>query len=275
MTNLLGANLLRLKKSFLFWGTMALSLGFGGFMSVNRFLEHQAYGYAVSMDSVFFGWAVVIGLVMAIFIPLFFGTEYSDGTIRNKIVAGHRRLHVYFANLAVSFFAAVCFNAAYMLSSALAGLPLIGWLSVDLITALLHVLGGLVTTAAFCAIYTLTVMLFHRKASAAVLSMLTVMLLFGAALVVDGRLQAPPEIVDYSISANGEIKDQMEPNPRYLQGAERELYEFVYDLLPAGQSIQYGNLAASHPARMILCALGIQAGFTAAGVCLFCKKDLN
>ena len=207
MTNLLSANLLRLKKSFLFWGTMALSLGFGGFMSVNRFLEHQAYGYAVSMDSVFFGWAVVIGLVMAIFIPLFFGTEYSDGTIRNKIVAGHRRLHVYIANLAVSFFAAVCFNA---------GLPLIGWLSVDLITALLHVLGGLVTTAAFCAIYTLTVMLFHRKASAAVLSMLTVMLLFGAALVVDGRLQAPPEIVDYSISANGEIRDQMEPNPRYL-----------------------------------------------------------
>ena len=159
---------------------MALSLGFGGFMSVNRFLEHQAYGYAVSMDSVFFGWAVVIGLVMAIFIPLFFGTEYSDGTIRNKIVTGHRRLHVYFANLAVSFFAAVCFNAAYMLSSALAGLPLIGWLSVDLITALLHVLGGLVTTAAFCAIYTLTVMLFHRKASAAVLSMLTVILLFGS-----------------------------------------------------------------------------------------------
>ena len=63
MTELLNADLLRLRKSHLFWGTLALSFGFGAFMCVIRFREHLEYGFAVSLSSVFFGFAMVAGIV--------------------------------------------------------------------------------------------------------------------------------------------------------------------------------------------------------------------
>ena len=75
MINLLSANLFRLKRSNLFWTAFGLSAGFGAFMCVTRYREQFLYNYEVSLDSVFFGWAMVIGLVLSVFLPLFFGTE--------------------------------------------------------------------------------------------------------------------------------------------------------------------------------------------------------
>ena len=42
------------------------------------------------IDNGFFGCALFIGIVMAVFCSLFIGTEYSEGTIRNKIIIGQK-----------------------------------------------------------------------------------------------------------------------------------------------------------------------------------------
>ena len=54
-----------------------------------------------------------MGLVAAVFISLFVGSEYSDGTIRNKLVVGHSRMRIYLANLIVCSIACVLISLAY------------------------------------------------------------------------------------------------------------------------------------------------------------------
>lgn len=40
-----------------------------------------------------------LGVVLAAFCSLYLGTEYQDGTLRNKVTAGYRREQIYFSCL--------------------------------------------------------------------------------------------------------------------------------------------------------------------------------
>ena len=44
------------------------------------------------------GFVALPGIVMAAFCSMFIGTEFSDGTMRNKLIVGHRRREIYFTN---------------------------------------------------------------------------------------------------------------------------------------------------------------------------------
>ena len=275
MINLLSANLFRLRKSILFWITLLLSFGFGAFMCVTRYREQFLYNYEVSLNSVFFGWALLIGLVLSVFLPLFFGTEYSDGTIRNKIIAGQRRHAIYVSTLITTFLSAVLFCAAYMLACVVVGVPLIGWLTVKTGVVLVSCLEAFIMTASWCALFTAVFMNCSRKAASAVSCMLLLLLLSIAALTVYQMLDAPEFYPAYSLTADGQMTSIMEPNLAYLTEDQRPFYEFLLDLNPMGQALQYVNLAPARPLQMALCSLGLFAATTAAGAALFGRKDLK
>ena len=274
MINLLSANLFRLKRSKLFWTALLLSFGFGAFMCVTRYREHLLYDYEVSLNSVFFGWAAVIGLVLSVFLPLFFGTEYSDGTIRNKIIAGHRRHAIYFANLITAFLSAAVFCAAYMLACVVVGVPLIGWLTVKPGVVLLGILEAFLMTAAWCAVFTAIMMNCSRKSASAVSCILLFLLLSIAALTIYQMLDAPEFWPAYFLE-DGETVSDMVRNPNYITPDQRPLYEFLLDLNPMGQAVQCADLAAARPIQAVLCSLGIFAGATAVGAVLFRRNDLK
>ena len=160
-------------------------------MCAIRFREHLAYHFEVSLNSVFFGFAMVVGVVMAAFIPLFFGTEYSDGAIRNKLIVGHSRVCVYFANLIASLGAAVAFSAAYLLACIAVGIPLIGGLNLPAAATAAALGGSLVMTAAYCAIFTFITMTCSKKSASAVACLLGVFLLLAAAITTLSMLDAP------------------------------------------------------------------------------------
>lgn len=275
MINLLSANLFRLKRSNLFWTAFGLSAGFGAFMCVTRYREQFLYNYEVSLDSVFFGWAMVIGLVLSVFLPLFFGTEYSDGTIRNKIIAGHRRHAIYWANLMTALLSAVVFCATYMLACVVVGVPLIGWLSVKTSVVLLNGLEAFLMTAAWCAVFTALVMNCGRKSASAVSCILLFLLLFIGAFTVYQMLDAPEFYPTYSLTVDGQVSSVMEPNPVYLTEDQRPFYEFLLDLNPMGQAVQCADLAVIRPIQAVLCSLGVITAAAAGGTALFQRKDLK
>lgn len=66
-----------------------------------------------------------------------------------------------------------------------------------------------------------------------------------------------------------------EPNPYYISGLQRQIYEFVVDFLPTGQSSSLQNIKIDHPVRMLLSSAGITAAFTLGGLKLFERKDLK
>lgn len=279
MTKLLSANLLRLRKSMLFWGCLILMLLLGAGFTLQRYWEQAAYaqfGQLSYLDEVLFRHGLLIGIVMAVFVPLFFGTEYSDGALRNKMVVGHSRLSIYFANLITAVAAALVFCAAYFLAALAAGLALALPLQLGAAQIALLVLSSLALVAAFSALYTFVAMLCARKAGSAVACIMGVFLLLFAATYIDGRLKAPEFISNYELSMNGQVsQSEPEPNPHYLRGAEREVYQFLNNFLPCCQASQYTSMDVADPALLAAYSLGILAVSAGAGAALFRRKDLK
>lgn len=278
MIKLLSANFLRLRKNNAFWGSMGVSLGMGLFMVVDSWRSAQESGgaWASTVDAELFKYAAFIGILAAELVPLFLGTEYSDGAIRNKMVVGHSRLSIYFANLITGFAACVLCSAAYMLGCVALGVPLLGWFTQPPALLLTALAGSLLMTAAFCAIFTFVAMNCTRKSTSAVICLLGTFAAFIGAIVIHSMLEAPEFIQGYELSMGGQVVSApLEPNPNYLTGAKRELYQFIYDLLPSGQSVQYCSLQLTDPARLMGLAGLVCAVFTAAGAALFKRKNLK
>ena len=278
MTNLLSANFLRLWKNKTFWASMGVSLGMGLFMVVDSWRSAQVSGgaWSSSVDAELFKYAAFIGILAAEFIPLFFGTEYSDGTIRNKLIAGRSRVTIYFINLLSGFVTCALCSAAYILGCIALGIPLLGWFTQPPALLLTALAGCLFMTAAFCAIFTFVTMNCSRKSTAVVICLLGAFAAFIGAIVIHSMLEAPEFIQGYELSVGGQVVSApMEPNPNYLTGAKRELYQFIFDLLPSGQSVQYCSLQFGDPIRLMGLAATVTAVFTAAGAALFRRKDLK
>lgn len=271
MTNLMSAHLFRLKKSRLFWGSLLISAAAGAWQSIQTFLEH---GRTVPLDSIFFVYAMLIGLLLSVFLPLFFGAEYSDGAVRNKLAAGHTRLSVYLSSLTAAVLTAFLFCGACILFTAAAGVPLLGgpkYPGLLLKTTLL----SLLMAAAWCALYTAVILNCSRKSVSAVSCMLLYLLLFMAATWVFAKLDAPEFYPGYSLTVDGQITTEMIPNPAYLTPDQRPLYEFLLDLNPMGQAIQYIDVSPARPLQLALCSLGAAAVTTIAGAALFRRKGLK
>lgn len=278
MTNLLSANLMRLRKSNAFWGSMGVSLGMGLFMVVDSWRSAQESGgaWASTVDAELFKYAAFIGILAAELIPLFFGTEYSDGAIRNKLIVGQSRLSIYLANLITAFAACALCSAAYMLGCMVLGVPLLGWFTQPPALLLTALAGSLLMTAAFCAVFTFVTMNCSRRSTSVVICLLGAFAAFIGAIVIHSMLEAPEFIQGYEMSVNGEIVQAVpEPNPNYLTGTKRAVYQFIYDLLPSGQSVQYCSLQFGDPVRLMGLAAAVTAVFTGAGIALFRRKDLK
>ena len=111
MRNLLSANFLRLRKSGIFWFLLLVLFAFGLLTTLQRVIDQMQWKwntrFYLTVD--LFVYALFLGFGMAAFIPLFFGAEYSDGAIRNKLIIGHSRLSVYLSHLITSVAVAALF----------------------------------------------------------------------------------------------------------------------------------------------------------------------
>lgn len=95
MSRLIISSLTRLFQRVIFWICFIGMFLYGVFMAFATTPENVL---SFSFESCFFGFAPVMGLVSAIFISLFVGSEYSDGTMRNKVAVGHTRFSIYLSN---------------------------------------------------------------------------------------------------------------------------------------------------------------------------------
>ncbi len=257
MRNLLSADLFRLRKSALFWGLLLVSAALGALATIQHVMAqpHSGHRFPLSID--FFAYPLLLGFEIAVFIPLFFGAEYSDGTIRNKIALGCSRLSVYLVHLLVSFGTAVLASIVYLVPVLAIGIPAFDPMPVDRKTLFLLLLGSLALLAAYCALYTAATMNCGRKSSAAVTCLAGMMAVYFLTGGIENRLAYP------------------EYTPYHVDGTARAVLETIFDLSPVGQSLQYLWLEAADPARLALYSLGITAVATAAGAALFRRKDLK
>lgn len=244
MNRLLSANFTRLRKSKVFWLGVIAIIGFGAFLPISnymdeiRFREFTDYEFTNPFDNVLFGYSLAIGVLCAIFISLFLGTEYSDGTIRNKLIVGKTRASIYFSNLITNIAAALFMCLCYLGSVCAVGIPLCDKIDMEISLVLKIIAASLVMVIAFCSVCTMLSMIIQSKAIMAIISITSIfVLMFGSAIISD-RLNQPKNFV-YSEITDGVEKVISEPNSYYVGGTKRKVYIFLNDFLPTSQSIKF------------------------------------
>ncbi|MDE5577128.1 MAG: ABC transporter permease [Oscillospiraceae bacterium] len=95
MSRLLKANFARLLKNKTFHICMFIMFGF----AVAVLFASSSDESFVALDGLLFVGSFFVGIAIAVFVGIFIGTEYSDGTLRSKLTSGHSRITVYLANL--------------------------------------------------------------------------------------------------------------------------------------------------------------------------------
>lgn len=276
MNRLLSANFTRLIKDKFFGIGMIFMSVMGIYMTVMRYISTKEYGIHISLDTGFFNYTLYAVIVLSVFASLFIGTEYSDGTIRNKIIIGHKRTDIYLTNLLVCIAAGFLICIAYIVPALIVGIPLLGFFEVEIQTILLTALCIFVMTIAFSAIFTMIAMLNQSKAAIAVISILGVFVLLFIGIYIQARLNEPETYDAYSYTVNGEnVSVESEPNPYYIGGTKRDVYEFLYDFLPGCQAVKLSNMIVPNPINMSLYSVCIAAAATGFGLILFRKKDLK
>lgn len=276
MRKLLSANSSRLFRDKTFWFCVGAMLIYAVIYMLNgvRQATISLAEYHYTLDDYYFHFALVIGMFCALFCSMFLGTEYSDGTIRNKLVVGHTRAGIYLANLAVTFLATLFVMAIWLLG-ALVGVPALGVWQIGIPYFLEYLLIAVLFVAAFSSVFTFISMLSSNKAvTVAVSIFLFLGLLILASMIYNG-LQQPELSSSVQMTQGGMQMGEPQPNPSYIGGAKRTFYEFMMDFLPTGQGILMWQLEIARPLRMILSSVLLTVLPTFCGIAVFARKNLK
>lgn len=276
MRKLLRANFSRLMKDKLFWILMAVELFLGGLFPVLHFMDNLDEKAGWTQEHSFFIFAIFVPMMLSVVTSLFIGTEYSDGTIRNKLIVGHGRSRIYAANLITNIETAFLLCIAFMISHICIGTPLLGWFETDRKTIVAYALVILAMAAACTAIFTLISMLCSNKAYSVAGCILLIFLLLFMGIRITSALNEPEYYSAYSYTENGvTVAEDEERNPNYLSGTKRQIFEFLNEFLPGGQMLKLSNKNADHLGRIAVYDGIIFVIMTGCGLLVFRRKDLK
>ena len=263
MSKLLYANFFRLWRNRLFQIGLGFMFFAGSFLVFQQYRQLVGYGTNVKLDSTMFGYTIMIGVISSIFCSLFVSTDYNDGTIRNKVIAGSRRAEICIANLIVNIVASFLLCFSYILANIVIGVPLIGTLETPLPKVLLILAGSLLTVIAFCSVFTMISLLIQSKAIAPVVCIVAMFLSIAFLNEVQRILDQPEFWYDGTV------------NTAYVDGTEREVLEFLYNAIPAGQEMQYSRRSTENIREMATYAAGLTVITTGIGAFFFNRKDIR
>lgn len=281
MNRLLVANFARLWRSRIFYVLEIFMIGYSVLIYTDTYItvrkNHKVYE---NWNLFFFNEMLFIGVALAVFVSLYIGVEYSNGTIRNKLSAGHSRLHIYLANLLVCYAAGTIACITYSVTSAILGLALIGkeavgglWKPVQGMVVVLFIL------LAYVAIFVLVSMTDMNTVRASVVSLMLSFVILCAGLYVCQYLSmtATIERVTEVEDEYGELKTVVETeyNARYLSGTKRKIYECAELLLPSGQVMYVADRGINYSVKQPLYMFGVSAICTGAGIWIFRNKDIK
>ena len=272
MSKLLRANFARLFKSRLFRFCIA------AIFAASAFAVFDQAKYTKVIDGMLFSGISIISIVSAVFISIFAGTEYSDGTMRNKLYMGHSRVSVYGASLVTCSAAAVIMHVILIAVVVCLGIPMIGKVTMTASEILLLSLLSILIVTAYASVYILLGMLITSKAAGASAAIL---LSFGMIIGADALYRCintteyrPMPYIDEESETGYDT--ELVPNPRYPSETKRKIMQTALNILPSGQALQIasGELP-ENTAELPLYAIADIAVTTVVGIMIFRRKDIK
>lgn len=269
MRNLLHANLRRMVRSRAFLIAVLAELAYTALVVLVCW-DHYATGTgSYTLESILtagfglMGYLPIPSLIAAPLLSLHLGADYSDNTLRNKLVVGHTRTEVYLADTLTCVIAAVGLDVLYLvLSGALCIYPVLGMSGVLLRVPpgqmLVWIGTALLARAAWAAVIKLAVTLLGNRTTASIAGLLLVLAAAGACAFAFHELEY---LARHPAAAGLESRTSF--------------WRLVLDVLPTGQYLQVSRLDTPGLWRMPLLSLGVIAASTGIGLTLFRRKDLK
>ncbi len=277
MRKLLSANNRYLFKNKLYWLELLFCVFFSVWIAFSNYSDKiQSSANPLHLENVFFIFYQILSIAFAAVISLIVGTEYSDGTIRNKVIVGHTRAEIYFSMLITNMEASVIAIAVHGVVTYVIGYFLFGGFTISLGQTIAYILCSLLANLVFIAIFVAIAMNCSNKAVTAVVSMIIAIVVIFVANIAGNKLIEPEMTYDgITITADGIQYGDLIKNPSYVSGFKRNVWEFIYDFLPSGQLIQIQQLKLDNLIYSAVLSVLFFASVTIVGYILFRKKDIK
>lgn len=277
MRKLLTANTHRLFKAKIF----CLELVTCAILSIWIIFANYNEAYQLSenrlnLENVFFHIYQILCMFPAICTSILIGTEYSDGTLRNKLIVGHTRSEAYFSILLPQVFNTILIMFLHGILSFAIGYSLFGNFTISASKLLWIMLSLFLAMVVFTVLFAAISMNCSGKSTAAISSILLAYILTMAANFIQSRLYASEMIYEnISIDADGIKYGNLIPNPSYISGMKRTIYELIYNILPSGQMLKVQSMELTSMVYWPFISLALIVIITGLGYWLFARKDIK
>ena len=277
MRKLLRADFARLRVNKTFWVVMLGMVGVCLFLMFDLWQWRTRYpDVEAHFENYLFNYAPFMGFCLAMIVGMLTGADYSDGTMRNKLIVGRERWEIYLSHLIVSSAIGALLVLGCVVPMLLIGLPMSSGFGIPSDRAALMILFSIPATVAFAAICTAITMGIQNRTAAVIVCFVVMMVLFCGNLILNGRLGEPEMTRDYAITVNGVEASEEKPNPFYIGGTKRVVYQWIHDTLPSGQTIQMADGAdPEHMERWPFTSAAVILLSSAIGYAIFKRKDIK
>ena len=276
MRKLLRANFSRLLHDRVFLLLSALMAFFGISVAAVSAVNISREGTIWVMNFSLLTYVTLAPILNSVFTSLFVGSEYSGGTLRNKLIAGHRRGCIYLANLITCCCAGIILCIVFAVPQGVLGLILGGQIQSAPMMLLMFAGLSLALMIAFTSLFTLIAMLCQSKSHTAAGCILLTFVLIFLGVYITSALNEPEYLASYSYTENGVTVEEPETkNPNYVSGAKRQVYEFLQDFMPGGQVLQINDMSSENPAALAMYDGIILLAATGIGLMFFRRRDLK
>ena len=260
MRKLLAADLYMLRRSAAFWLALFFMAASTTILVIATYNMLTEYGYDPSqytIEATMFCMLPSVGIVNAIWLHLFVGSDYDQGTIRNKFICGHTRRAIYFSHWLVAITGALISLAASLVIGTALSAHYFHVFALEFGKLCWLYLSCALLTVAYAAICVALAMNISHKASSVVCGMIVMLILSIGASIIDSI------ITDITVYGKA------------VSPLTEKLVFFFYDFLPSGQCVQVNNLMFERADLWPLYSLILIVFVTAAGYLLFRRKDIK
>lgn len=288
MSKLLHAGLARLFHNRVFQIGILISLIYGILLNVVRHLDIQKYPeqYAKlgaeyhSAEGFVFSGALYMMFLIAVIVVKLLGTEYSDGTIRNKIIAGHKRTNIFLANYGIGAVASLCMLLAFIATTLAVGKVLLPSSCLTAKELAAFTLSECASLLGLTAIFVTITMLSRSKSTAIAANLILTAVLFAAGMTISAKLSAEQYREYQEIVADAETGELITvtetiQNTDYLEGTKRVIYEQLNNFLPVNQVLQVMMFEKKNLVIMGRYSALLIVFCNGAGILIFRKMDLK
>ncbi len=278
MYKLLNAGFYRLKKEKIFWCLVVITILIAGSTLFNQIQHVQTWG-KTGIDQILINYTNWIGIFIALFTSTFIGTEYANGTIRNKIIVGHSRVKIYVSNLIISIVVGTILELIYMLLICVIGILALGSIAMPAKEFAIILVNIFMIIIAYSSIFSFIALLCTNITMTTVISFILLLVMF-----VVNNLLGPTASADrysYNITANerGElVKEITGINQNYPGDTKKKICQAIVYSMPLGQA----DIISSKFEKdinelyvLIIYAVIESVVITAVGIYVFRKKDLK